>query len=197
MAELLVAARGSATLDRALRHLLALCPVCQRGHDALRRLTREAHHPDYAIVLAESREAPALWRQLAALPYASQLAAVEGEESYQRWGLCRLLQRRSGEASCRDPVSAARLANLAARIPRYLEPAYHADSIRDLQALSLFYLGNAWRALGEPHGAADAFDAARALLLAGTGDPVIAAEALTLEALLMRDRDELAEAVAL
>jgi tetratricopeptide (TPR) repeat protein len=197
LAELLMAARGSAALDRALRHLLALCPVCQRGRDALRRLSREAHHPDYPIVLAESRAAPTLWRRLGALPYSSQLAAVEGEESYQTWGLCRLLQQRSGEASCRDPVSAARLANLAVRIPRFLEPAYHVDSIRDLQALSLFYLGNAWRALGEPHGAGDAFDAARALLLAGTGDPVVAAEALTLEALLLRDRDELTEAVLL
>jgi hypothetical protein len=135
--------------------------------------------------------------RLAALPYAGQLAAIEGEESYQRWGLCRLLQRRSDAASCRDPESAARLANLASRIPRLLEPAYHVDSIRDLQALSFCYLGNAWRALGEPYGAADAFAAARAQLAAGTGDPAVAAEALTLEALLLRDRYELADAVSL
>src|SRR6202035_3306875 len=42
-----------------------------------------------------------------------------------------------------------------------------------------------------------AFDAARALLLAGTGDPAITAEALALEARLLRDRRELAEAAAL
>jgi hypothetical protein len=197
LAELLMAARGSESIDRTMRHLLARCGACRRGRDALRRLSREAHHPDYVIVLAEAREAPALWRQLAALPYASQLAAVEADESYQRWGLCRLLQRLSGEAACQDPESAGRLANLAVRIPPFLEPAYHPDSIRDLQALSLCYLGNAWRALREPHGAADAFDAARALLLAGTGDPAITAEALALEARLLRDRRELANAVAL
>jgi tetratricopeptide (TPR) repeat protein len=197
LAELLMAAGGSATLEHALRHLLALCPVCQRGCDALRRLSREAHHPDYAIALAESREAPALWRQLAALPYASQLAAVERDETYQRWGLCRLLHRRSGEVVSNDPESAARLANLAVRIPRFLEPAYHIDSIRDLQALSFCYLGNAWRAVGEPHSAASAFNVAHTLLLAGTRDPAIAAEALALEALLLRDRHELTEAVSL
>ncbi|HXO41930.1 MAG TPA: hypothetical protein VN999_10800 [Thermoanaerobaculia bacterium] len=197
LAELLMAARDSECIDGALRHLLAQCPVCRRGRDALRRLSREAQHPDYVIVLAEAREAPTLWRQLAALPYASQLAAVEADESYQRWGLCRLLQRLSGKAACQDPEGAGRLANLALRIPPFLEPAYHVDSIRDLQALSFCYLGNAWRALREPHGAADAFDAARALLLAGTGDPAIAAEALALEARLLRDRRELAEAAAL
>jgi len=192
-----MAARGSQTVDRALRHLLSQCRICRRGNEALRRLSRDAHHPDYVIVLAEAREAPTLWRQLAALPYPSQLAAVEADESYQRWGLCRLLQRLSGEAACQDPESARRLANLAVRIPPFLEPAYHPDSIRDLQALSFCYLGNAWRALREPHGAADAFAAARALLLAGTGDPAIAAEALALEARLLRDRRELAKAAAL
>jgi tetratricopeptide (TPR) repeat protein len=197
VAKLLDSARGSEVIDRTVRHLLARCRACRRGCDALRRLSREAHHPDYVIVLTEAREAPTLWRQLAALPYPSQLAAVEADESYQRWGLCRLLQRLSGEAACQDPESAGRLANLAVRIPPFLEPAYHVDSIRDLHALSFCYLGNAWRALRELHGAADAFDAARALLLAGTGDPAIAAEALALEARLLRDRRELAQAAAL
>ena len=197
LAEMLMAARGSESIDRTMRHLLARCPVCRRGRNALRRLSREAHHPDYVIVLTEAREAPALWRQLAALPYVDQLAAVEADESFQRWGLCRLLQRLSGEAACQDPESAARLANLAVRIPPFLEPAYHPDSIRDLQALSFCYLGNAWRALREPHGAADAFDAAHALLAEGTGDPAIIAEALALEARLLRDRRELAQAAAL
>jgi hypothetical protein len=197
VAKLLDAARGSEVIDRTVRHLLARCRACRRGCDALRRLSREAQHPDYVIVLAEAREVPTLWRQLAALPYPSQLAAVEADESYQRWGLCRLLQRLSGEAACQDPEGARRLANLAVRIPPFLEPAYHPDSIRDLQALSFCYLGNAWRALREPQGAADAFDAARALLLAGTGDPAIAAEAMALEARLLRDRRELAEAAAL
>ena len=192
-----MAARGSPAIDSLLRHLLACCPVCRRGRDALRRLSREAQHPDYVIVLTEARETPTLWRQLAALPYASQLAAVEADESYQRWGLCRLLQRLSAEAACQDPERARRLANLAVRIPPFLEPAYHPDSIRDLQALSFCALGNAWRALREPHGAADAFDAARALLIAGTGDPAIIAEALALEARLLRDRRELAQAAAL
>src|ERR1700726_2494404 len=197
VAKLLDAARGSEVIDRTVRHLLARCRACRRGTDALRRLSREAQHPDYVIVLTEAREVPTLWRQLAALPYPSQLAAVEADESYQRWGLCRLLQRLSGEAACQDPEGAGRLANLAVRIPPFLEPAYHPDPTRDLGALSFCSLGNAGRALREPHGAADAFDAARALLLAGTGDPAIAAEALAVEARLLRDRRELAKAAAL
>lgn len=70
------------------------------------------------------------------------------------------------------------LASLAVRVPRHLEAAYDSDWIADLHALSLCYLGNAWRVGGELRSPGDAFDAARSLRLAGTGYPSIEAEAL-------------------
>src|SRR5579863_9829036 len=92
LADLMIKAHGSEHLERAIQLLLALSPSCRRGHAALRRLSRELRHPDYAIVLAEARDAPLLSRRLAALSYPGQLVAVEADESLQTWGLCRLLQ---------------------------------------------------------------------------------------------------------
>jgi hypothetical protein len=197
LAELMTAAGGSQEVRAALGHLVAVCRACRRRYDALRRLGRDCRHWSYALMLDEARQAPGLWRRLATQPYALQLAAVEADESFQTWGLCRLLQRRSGELASDDPESARRLANVAARIPRHLEPAYDPDWILDLQALSLCYLGNAWRAVGDLDSASDAFETARALRLAGTDDPGIAAEALALEALVRRDECEIPAAVAL
>jgi len=141
LAELLMAARGSESIDRTMRHLLERCRACRRGRSALRRLSRDAHHPDYVIVLAEAREASALWRQLGALPYASQLAAVEADERYKRWGLCRLLQRLSGEAACQEPESAGRLPNLAVRIPPgFIERELGVDAALSFLDLAALYL---------------------------------------------------------
>jgi hypothetical protein len=198
LAELLLMAHGSPALDHAMRHLQDRCRACRRGCAKLRWLSREARHPDYTIVLAEARQAPALWRTLEALPYPRQLEAVEAPDGgFQTWGLCRLLQHKSGELACSDPGAACHLANLAVRMPRHLTPAYHVDSVHDLQALSFCYLGNAWRALGDLHSAGDAFDAARAFRLKGTADETVEAEALALEAMLLRDQLRLGEALAL
>ncbi|HVR08678.1 MAG TPA: hypothetical protein VMW75_11585, partial [Thermoanaerobaculia bacterium] len=197
LAELMTAASGLDDLHPLLDHLFALCPSCHKSYDKLRQLTREFRHWDYALVVAEAREAPALWRRLAALPYAKQLLAVETGDRFWTWGFCRLLHRMSGDVAARDPESASQLANLAVAVSRHLDAAYDPDWIRDLQAVSFAYLGNARRLLGELRGAADAFDTAEALRLSGTGYPSVEAEDLALEALLRRDQHRLPEAVAL
>jgi hypothetical protein len=199
LAQLMNQASGSQALPRALAELEARSPAWRRGARQLRRLSREMLHPDYEVVLAEAQEAPALWEELAALPYPEQLAAIETEERFQTWGLCRLLQYRSAaEIARNDAAGAARLANLALRIPRHLgEQRYDEEFVRDLLALSHAYVGNAWRELGELHAAADAFDLAAALRQAGTGYLTFEVDTLPLEALLRRDQRRPGEAVEL
>ncbi len=191
-------ASGSDTLARALAELETRSPAWRRGIGTLRRLTGTCLHPEHELVLLEARTAPALWRELAALPLAQQIAAVESEERFQTWGLCRLLQSLSGELAVTDPEGAARLANLAVRIPRHLaETRYDPEFVRDLLGLGCCYLGNAWRELGELHSAGGAFDLAETLRGSATGYRSFEAEALALAALLRRDQRRLDEAVAL
>jgi hypothetical protein len=198
LAELMNQATGSQALPRALAELEARSPAWRRGARQLRRLSREMLHADYEVMLPEAREAPALWQDLAALSYPEQLAAIETEERFQTWGLCRLLQCRSAEIARDDAAGAARLANLALRIPPHLgEPRYDEDFVRDLLALSHCHVGNAWRELGELHAAADAFDLAATLRRAGTGYLTFEADTLVLAALLRRDQRRVGEAVAL
>jgi len=194
---MMTGASSAEELQGVIDHLIAVCPPCRRTYGQLRRLTREVRHWNYSLVVAEAEQAPALWQRLEGLPYLEQLEAVETGEGFQTWGLCRFLQRMSGEIAGRSPVTASQLANLAVAISRQLDAAYDPDWIHDLQAVSLAYLGNARRALGELRSAGDAFDSAAALRLAGTGYPSVEAEALALEALLRRDQHRLAEAAAL
>jgi tetratricopeptide (TPR) repeat protein len=201
VAMLLERAYGADDVAVAVAELEARSPAWRRAIRALRRLTRACRQPDYEVVLVESRAAPALARQLAELSYPQQLLAVETEERYQTWGLCRLLQLRSAEVAASDPQGAARLAALAIRIPDHLEEKrYDGDLVQELLALSWCYLGNAWRELGELRSAGDAMDLAEGLRRRGGGWFDVEAEAKVLYALVHRDRrglGELREAVAL
>jgi hypothetical protein len=178
-----------------LPHLAAHCPACREQIAELRRLMSEAGHWDAEVAVTEWREAPEVWNRLAALPYAEQLRAVEAEETYHTWGLCRLLERLSAVAAPEEPLRAARLANLSVRISSHLGNAYGPESVRDLRALALGRLAEARRRLGELASAQDAIDAGEMERLAGTGDPAIAAELQALAERLRCDEQRLANAV--
>jgi tetratricopeptide (TPR) repeat protein len=197
LAKLMTTAGASEEVDELMQLLLELSPPTKRSYVKLQQLSREFLHWDFTIVLEETRQAPALLRRLEALPYLEQLRSAAADERMHTWGLCRLLQRRSGELARERPENAAQLANLAGVISYHLDPAYDPDWIRDLQALSFAYLGNARRVLGELHAAGDAFDAAQRHRLAGTHYPSVEAEVLALEGLLHRDQRRLAQAAAI
>jgi len=197
VAKLLDAAPGSEGLALALVELEARSPFWRRGMSKLRELSRDFRNPDFTQALSEAKDAPALWRELEALPYTDQLVSVDAEERFQIWGLCRFLQCRSVESADRDPEAAARLANLAARITRHLGAGYDPALLPDYRALSLCCLGNAWRALGELGSAGDAFELAETLRRAGSGYLEFEAEAAALRALLRRDQGRLEEAIEL
>jgi tetratricopeptide (TPR) repeat protein len=178
-------------------HLLSRCPGCGQGAAAMREAMREVGHWDAVTSVVEGAEAPQLWQRLAALGHRGQIEAVEGDAEFQTWGLCRLLLRHSAEAVAQRPETAARLAGLAVRVAAHLGEAYDRDWVCDLRALAFAYLGDARRELGELGGARDAVESGRTARVSGTGAPAIEAEALALEALLLRDERRLGEAAAL
>jgi len=124
---------------------------------------------------AEPAEAAALWRPLAAFPYAEQLQAVEADPALRSPDLCRHLHRRSEQVASGDARTASQLANLALRITAHLADRCQLAQASDLRALGHAYLGNARRCLGELHGAGDAYDAARRWRLAHMLGPILVA----------------------
>jgi tetratricopeptide (TPR) repeat protein len=178
-------------------HLVRQCPGWREVDARLQELVREVGHWDEVLAVSEGTEAPELWRELERLGQRQLIELVESDARYQTWGLCRLLLRRGREAVAGHPETAARLASLAVRIAGHLGEAYDLAWVADLRSLALAYLGDARRALGELKGARDACESARTARAAGTGSPAVEAEALALEALLLRDERQLGEAVAM
>lgn len=178
-------------------HLVSVCPGCREVFDELQRLKEEVGHWDDMVAVMEGPEAPALWEQLKDVPYEQQLRQVEEDGALQSWALCRLLLRKSLQATYQRPDLAVQLARLGVKISAHLGEAYDRDWVADLAALSFAYLGNARRVLGEHQGANDAFLDAYARLRAGTGSPNIEAEILDLEASLRTDERRFAVALDL
>jgi tetratricopeptide (TPR) repeat protein len=164
-------------------HVVAVCAGCREIHQELQRLKQEVGHWDEMVVVLEGLDAPDLWQRLQPLPYDQQLRQVEEDGELQTWALCRLLLRKSLEATFHRPDLAVQLAFLAVKIAVHLGDAYHRDWVLDLRALAFAYLGNARRVLGELQSADDAFHEAHShLRRSGTGNLSIEAEVSQLEA---------------
>jgi tetratricopeptide (TPR) repeat protein len=179
-------------------HLVAVCAGCREIHQELQRLKQEVGHWDEMVVVMEGLDAPELWQRLQLLPYDQQLRQVEEDGGLQTWALCRLLLRKSLEATLHRPDLAVQLAFLAVKVTAHLGEAYHRDWVMDLRALAFAYLGNARRVVGELQSAADAFHEAHShLRRSGSGNPRVEAEILDLEASLLREERRFGEALEL
>jgi tetratricopeptide (TPR) repeat protein len=179
-------------------HLLGVCSGCREIHHELQRLKQEVGHWDDMVAVMEGLDAPDLWQRLQPLPYDQQLRQVEEDGGLQTWALCRLLLRKSLEATSHRPALAVQLAFLAVKISVHLGDAYDRDWVADLRALAFAYLGNARRVLGELQSADDAFYEAHShLRRSGTGDPRVEAEILDLEASLRRDERRFSQSLDL
>lgn len=179
-------------------HLVGVCAGCREIHQELQRLKQEVGHWDEMVVVLEGLDAPELWQRLQPLPYDQQLRQVEEDGGLQTWALCRLLLRKSLDATLHRPELAVQLAFLAVKIALHLGEAYHRDWVMDLRALAFAYLGNARRVVGELQSAADAFyDAHSYLRRSGTGNPRVEAEILDLEASLLREERRFGAALEL
>lgn len=179
-------------------HLVGVCAGCREIFQELQRLKQEVGHWDEMVVVMEGLDAPDLWQRLQPLPYDQQLRQVEEDGAFQTWALCRLLLRKSLEATFHRPELAVQLAMLAVKVALHLGDTYHRDWVMDLRALSFAYLGNARRVVSEHQSANDAFYEAHAYLRrSGTGNLRVEAEILDLEASLRRDQRRFSEALVL
>jgi tetratricopeptide (TPR) repeat protein len=179
-------------------HLLGVCPGCREINQEMQRLKQEVGHWDDMVAVLEGLDAPDLWQRLQPLPYDQQLQQLEEDGGLQTWALCRLLLRKSLEATYHRPALAVQLAFLAVKISVHLGDAYDRDWVIDLRALAFAYLGNARRVVGELQSADDAFHEAHAhLRRSGTGNLRIEAEVLNLEASLRQDERRFSQAMEL
>lgn len=128
--------------------------------------------------------APALAGRLERHPETRARMLVANHARYQTWGLAEELMARSrGAVFGGDAPRGLRLARLATSVADHLDPAlYGAGLIADLRARAWGNLGNAYRCASQLQAAAAALRRADDLLLDGTGDPLEAANLLSLRA---------------
>ncbi len=185
-------------LLKLVEHFVTRCPPCHTHYKELLRLKREVEHWDERVALFEGQQAPDLFQQISALPFDEQLSMVRDDESFQTWGFCQLLLKKSLEAAFEDPARAINMADLAVKISQYLDDAYDPNWVLDLRAKAHAYLGNARRVLGELRSAESAFRDAQGFLAASmTGNPLVEAEVLDLKASLRREQRAFQEALRL
>ena len=114
-------------------HLLAHCPSCRARHREILELQREVGHWDERVAVFEGRQAPELFALLEPLAFDEQLGRVLDDESFQTWGFCQLLLKRSLEQAHAEPARAVQLAELAVRVAERLGDAYDPNWVRDLR----------------------------------------------------------------
>ncbi|MCB1057616.1 MAG: tetratricopeptide repeat protein, partial [Acidobacteria bacterium] len=141
-------------------------------------------------VKRERREARKLLRELLALPdLKSRVTRVRRSRRFRSWALCELLFEEGRRAGFERPDEAVGLAELA------IETAWALDEgrlsrglISDLLARAWALLANARRLGAELASAGETFLMAYFFVEQGSGDPLVLAEIMSLEASLRRDQ---------
>lgn len=145
----------------------------------------------------ERAEAPALAAELLALPLEERGERLRRESRFHTWGLCELLLARSLETDT-GPAEAGALATLTIAGAERLDRERHAAPVvEDLKARAWAAAGEARRRQGDLAGAEEALRAAAGCLAHGTGDLLVEARLLELEAVLRREQGRGREAAAL
>lgn len=121
----------------------------------------------------ERERAPLLYADLARHPPARQKVLVGNARRYQSWGLAQHLIERCSQTWTTDPHQAEELAALALAIAeQFGPPLYQERILNDLKGRCWVHIGTCRRIATDLKGAAEAFDRAGELLVAGTEDPV-------------------------
>ncbi len=115
------------------------------------------------------------------------------------WPLCEALLQKSYEVRFSDPKRMLALAENAAGVAKHIKPEKYPwpGFVADLRAKAFSELGNAYRLALRFQDAEVAFNQAREFLDDGTGDPLLCARVLDLEASLRNSQRRLDEAVVL
>jgi tetratricopeptide (TPR) repeat protein len=210
--------------DRLLKHLLTRCEGCLRRFTSLAVPLLEeepwahvetAPEEDYDAALARAgaaaqrfttrwrKESERLDRALALVEQAGGLGEgfpLRQVQTLHGWPLCEALLRKSFEERYRDPKKMLQLAYDAARVAETTPPEKYPPSpgfVMDLRARAFAELGNAHRINHQFPEAERALSQARAFLVEGTGDFLLEARVLDLEASLLSDRGRFADAISL
>lgn len=196
----------------AVRHLLAGCTDCKALAHRLGVLS-PAEMTDYHLtekrlnlmmVLAvndvdvELRRGSSEWGTLRPLSPAQRLLVLRDNQQMHHWGLYKNLLDECQSVVRSSPVDAADIAFLAIAVVETLDPlTYGHENIEDFRATALTALGNAKRHCTDFAGARETFKAAYEHIEKGTGDPYERANVICHEALLLRDRGDFEDAVAI
>lgn len=214
--------RGQASPEETravVRHLLAGCSSCLRiAEKALRApaSTLSPHHPQeqtYDAVfdrleqklsrgvsglIAERANAQELYAELLGHQAVEGLSQVHSTRRYASLALCELLLRKSQDLTLEDADKARRALDLAVAVAEQLDlELYGAPVVQDTRAIAWAYFAETRRVEADLRSAASSLRSAERLFELGSGDPLVKAELLTLQAALRGYGGRFEEAVAL
>lgn len=193
--------RGIAASEESreiIRHLLRACPTCARRAEAARgaespqgphdydkvfaRLEQKFHNSAQKLV-REYEEARPLYNELLQQEAVQGLSQVHSTRRYASLALCELLLQTARDLGIEDPARARRAAELAVRISEQLDlEPYGSPVVQDLRAISWAYFADTVRVQADLRLARNAMDTAELLIEQGSGDPLVRAELLNLQA---------------
>jgi tetratricopeptide (TPR) repeat protein len=210
--------------DHLLKHLLTRCEWCLRLFKNMavplmedepwtqaEEVSEDAYDAPLSRAAAGARRFESRWRKeskrLARARALVDQAGGLGEgfplrqaQSLHGWPLCEALLSKSFDERYRDPKKMLRLAYDAARVAEHTPAEKYEPSpgfVMDLRARAFAELGNARRINEQFSEAAHDFSRARGFLEDGTGDFLLEARVLDLEASLLSDQGRFEDAISL
>lgn len=211
-------------LRRLFRHLLEVCPQCHQAwhhfrgsapgdpssftppregpartlDQAFDRVTGKLPKMKEQVERDRSRGKELLEELLDIPEPAQRVARVRRNRRFRSWALCELLFAQSQRVAFVDPVAAESLAELAIETSWSMDDgSYSREAVSDLLARSWAYLANARRMGSDLAKAEETILMAYFFVEQGTGDPLVHAEILSLEASLRQDQRLMEEALEL
>lgn len=185
----------------AVRHLLTRCPECVKLAQTVARRFRRARPGktrsevyERILLRVEGANSPlreridrerllaaSQWASLEKSPQAERLARIAADPSLQTWGLYERLLEAAREAAPAHPARGLERAHLALAVANELDPQVYGEApITDFKAGALAVRGNCKRIAEDFEGARADLEHASQLFEEGTGDPLAAANLLSL-----------------
>jgi tetratricopeptide (TPR) repeat protein len=196
-----------------VRHLLAGCPECGRRLTTARDTAIAGKALSYDAVFdrlerrvtgtlerrqIEEKSAPELYEELFRHEAIEGLIQVHSTRRYASIALCELLLQKSREIGSSAPGEAQVAARLAVAVAEQLDlDLYGSPVVQDLRALTWAYVGDVKRVMADLRSARSCLDLAERLIEEGTGDPLLQAELLSLEASFLCQSGDFEQAVRL
>lgn len=221
IADFLAGRLDEAGRRRMLLHLMTGCARCQRRIEPLlgeepwtgaEPVAEEQYDEILSRAVASARSLTKRWEKETAkldraLVLLEEIPGGPGDvkfpyrqaQALHGWPLCEALLRKSYEARFSDPKRMLSLAESAASVAKNirLEKYPWPGVVADLRARAFAELGNAFRLNHRFKDAEDAFEKATGFLEQGTGDLLLNARVLDLEASLRSSQRRLEDAISL